>query len=368
MNEGFIPTFGSIVPYTYFLRAALVFGAAVICVLLLIFLFLHRNNQRKKRKAQWRSLFSDLLAEIIVGESVEELQETLRQFCGNEAHRRLLTKPFVRKVLIKELVKTKDSISGKSAENLRWLYEELALDRDSFQAFQNGQWHRKAGAIQHLAEMQQSKYLVKIYRETNNRNSFIRTEAQLAVVKLTGFKGLRFLNVVSHAVSQWQQLSLISHLQEGEVEEDKIQQWLRVKNESVVEFALRLVEVFRCHALHDEVMTCLQHHSPSIRLQALQALKEVQNDSTANALLQYFAQATRPEQLQIIALWKEAGAGNEVLRFLTTLLQHDDEVIRFRSIEAIQQISPAWSSSVLKQVQGHPSFTNILSLLQKEAV
>ena len=366
MNEPDI--LGSIVSYTYFLWAALAFGVVAACVLLLIFLFLYRNNQRKKRKAQWRSLFSDLLAEIIIGESVKELQETLRQFCENEVHRKLLARPFVRKVLIRELVKTKDSISGKSAENLRWLYEELALDRDSFQAFQHGQWHRKAGAIQHLAEMQQSKYLVKIYRETNNRNALIRTEAQLAVVKLTGFKGLRFLNVVSHAVSQWQQLALISHLQEGEVEEDKIQQWLRVKNDSVVEFALRLVEVFRCHGLHDEVLACLQHSSPAVRLQALQTLKEIQNDSTANALLQHFAQATRPEQLQIIALWKEAGSGNEVLRFLTTLLQYDDEVVRFRAIEAIQQISPAWSSSVIKQVQGHPSFTNFLSLLQKEAV
>jgi hypothetical protein len=362
------PFLGSIVPFTWLLWAACVFGIIVTFLLLFIFLFMYRNDKRKKRKEQWRSLFSDLLAEIIVGESVEELAETLQQFGEKEAHSILLKNPLARKTLSKELVKTKDSISGKSAENLRWLYEALALDRDSFEAFQKGGWHRKACAIQHLAEMQQSKYLVKIYRETNNRNSFIRTEAQLAVVKLTGFKGLRFLNVVSHPVSQWQQLSLISHLQAGEVEEAKIQTWLKQKNESVVEFALRLVGVYHCHSLHDDVMACLQHSSPLIRMQALQALTEIHNDSTASVLLQCFPQVTKQEQLQMLALLRETGAGKEELHFLTTLLEHEDEAIRFRALQAIQQLSPSWSSTVIKQVQGHPSFTNILSLLQKKAV
>ncbi|HEU4902714.1 MAG TPA: hypothetical protein VFT06_07970, partial [Flavisolibacter sp.] len=302
------------------------------------------------------------------GESDNELADTLAQFRQNEGNSRLLTKPFARKILIKELVKTTDSISGKAAENLRWLYEELALGSDSFRSFQTGAWHRKAAAIQHLAEMQQSNYLVRIYRETNNKNPFIRTEAQLAVVKMTGFKGLRFLTIVSHAISQWQQLSLLSHLQEGEAEEENIKSWLNQKNDSVVEFALRLVEHYRCYDLHDDVIACLQHVSPAIRLQALEALKEIHNDTTAKALVHHFPMAAREEKLCILALLCETTAGTDELDFLTSLLNGEDEAIRFRALQAIQQISPAWSLAVSKQMQHHPSFANILPLLQKEAV
>lgn len=359
---------GSIVPYTYLLDAALVFLLIVSGMLVAIFVFLYRNGRHRKNKARLRRLFSDLIAEMTIAELDNELTDTLAQFRQSEENRRLLTNPFARKVLIKELVKTRDSISGKAAENLRWLYEELALDRDSFRSFQTGAWHRKAAAIQHLAEMQQSKYLVKIYKETNNKNPFIRTEAQLAVVKMTGFKGLRFLTIVSHAISQWQQLSFLSHLQEGEAEEDNIKSWLNQKNDSVVEFALRLVAHYRCYDLHDDVIACLQHASPVIRLQALEVLKEIHNDSTAKALLQHFPTAAREEQLCILALLCETPAGTAELDFLTSLLNGDDEAIRFRALQAIQQISPAWSLAVSKQMQDHPSFANILPLLQKEAV
>lgn len=356
----------TIVPYTWLLNAALFLALVVVGMLLFIGFFLHRNDGRQRRKAQFRHLFSDLIAETAICDSPEEVTQTAEQFAG--ANSKLLANTFARKILIRELVKTKDSISGKSAENLRLLFEKLELDKDTFTRFQSGQWHRKASAIQRLAEMQQTKYLLKIYRETNSRNPFVRTEAQIAVVKLIGFKGLRFLSIISHPVSQWQQLSLISHLQEGEIKEEKLKEWLCVKNETVVEFALRLIEIYKCYDLHNEVADCLQHASPVVRMQALQALKEIGSDTTTGVLLQHFQIASRQEQLTLLRMLPETGAGNSALPLLTSLLKSEDEAIRFRAVQAIQKISPAWSSVVIRQIKEHPRFANILSLLQKKAV
>ncbi len=357
---------GSIVPYSHLLNAAFFFTLIVAGILVFIAYHSYCNHHRQQKKTKLRSVFSDLIAETTLCESEEERRMILHQFLRQNTA--LIQQPFPRKVLIREIVRTKDNISGIAAENLRWLYETLDLDQDTLQRFSSKEWHRKASAIQQLAEMQQSKHLVKIYRETNNKNHLIRTEAQIAVVKLIGFKGLRFLNIVSHTVSQWQQLALISQLQEAEMEEEKIEQWLHSKNESVVQFALRLIEVFKCYSLHDAAVRSLQHASSNVRLQALQVLKEISNDSTMTVLLEHFEGASKEEQLAILAMLKELGAGDRELSFLTTLLQYSDEAVRYRAMYLIQQINPDWSRVVIRKIKDNPSFTYILSSLEKEAV
>lgn len=357
----------SILPYQYLLSVAFLFMVVVIIILLFILFFLQHSRKRRKRKVQLRALFSDLIAGIAICESEEERQETLQEFLQQQKNLRL-QQSFTRNVLIREIVRTKDSVSGSAANNLQWLYETLELDKDSLRRFGSSQWYRKASAIQHLAEMQQTKHLVKIYRDTNHANYHIRTEAQIAVVKLTGFSGLRFLNIVSHPVSHWQQLSLISQVQQSEADVTLIAPWLQSENNSVVEFALRLVAIYRCHELHDLTIACLQHPSPVVRLQALGAAKEICNETTLSTLLQHFDKAGKSEQVAILEMLPDIGAGTGEISFLTQQLQSADEGIRYRAMQLIQEISPAWSSQVMLHMKDNPSFAAILPILQKQAV
>ncbi|NTS40592.1 hypothetical protein HRG84_06710 [Flavisolibacter sp. BT320] len=357
----------AILPYQYLLSVAFLFMLLVAAILLFIVFFLQQYRKRRLRKVQLRTLFSDLIAGIAICESEEERQETLQEFLQQQKNLRL-QQAFTRNVLIREIVRTKDSVSGSAATNLQWLYETLELDKDSLRRFGSSQWYRKASAIQHLAEMQQTKHLVKIYRDTNHANYHIRTEAQIAVVKLTGFSGLRFLNIVSHPVSQWQQLSLISQLQQSEADTTMIAPWLQSGNSSVVEFALRLVAIYRCHELYDQTVACLQHTSPVVRLQALGALKEIYNETTLPTLLQHFDKSGKGEQIAILDLLSAIGAGSGEIGFLTVQLQHADEGIRYRAMQLIQEISPAWSSQVMLHMKNNPSFAAILPILQKQAV
>ncbi|MDQ3278614.1 MAG: hypothetical protein M3Q06_09820 [Bacteroidota bacterium] len=356
----------TILPYHYLLGAALLFAIVVVVILLFILFFLQRYHTRQLRKVQLRSLFSDLVAGVAICESEEERQETLQQFLLDQKPR--MKKHFTRKILIREIVKTKDSVSGIAAENLQWLYETLELDKDSLRRFRSKLWFRKASAIQHLAEMQQSKHLVKIYRETNHANNYIRTEAQIAVVKLTGFKGLRFLSIVTYPITQWQQLSLINQLEQTDADAEQIRPWLSSKNDTVVEFALRLVAIYKCHELYNEAVACLEHSSVLVRLQAIQVSKEIYEESTLPALLHHFGSATKEEQMAILNLLPEIGAGTGEISFLTSLLHYKEEGIRYKAMQLIQQISPSWSSQVMLQVKDNPSFTSILPLLQKQAV
>jgi hypothetical protein len=64
----------------------------------------------------------------------------------------------------------------------------------------------------------------------------------------------------------------------------------------------------------------------------------------------------------------EMDAGKQEMTFFTTLLRHNEESIRYRAVKLIRRISPAWSTVVIRHIKDNPSFTHILSSLEKEAV
>ena len=348
-------------PTNFLLQLTAIFAAIVTSILLFIAFYLQKKSRLAKTKKHLRGVYSDLISEISLCETLEEKEEFLCQPSFQACFRKWLSHPLGRKILIRELVRSKDSLTGDAAQNLRWLYERFALDEDSFRLFQSHQWHFKAKGIQQLAEMQQTKYLVKIYRETNNKNAFVRTEAQIAVVKLTGFKGLRFLNIISHPVTQWQQLCLIDQLKEQEIEADKIRSWLSSRNETVVQFALRLVEIYRCYDLHDEVVTCLCHSSDIVRVQALQAMKEIATEASFNFLWPLYSKCTKQAQLLLIDLFGELGTA-ECIRFLNSLVNSNDELIRHRVSSILCQLQPPLPAAAASLP------THFLSPFQKKVV
>jgi len=354
---------GHLSPTGFLLQLAAIFAAIVAGILLFIAFYLHKKSQLAKTKQYLRGVYSDLISEISLCETTEEKEALLVQPFFQTCFSKWLSHPLGRKVLIKELVRSKDSLTGDAAQNLRWLYERFSLNEDSFRLFQSSQWHFKAMGIQQLAEMQQANYLVKIYRETNNKNAFIRTEAQIAVVKLTGFKGLRFLNITSHPVTQWQQLCLIDQLKEQDIEVNMIRNWLSSKNETVVQFALRLIEIYRCYELHDDVAACLRHVSDVVRLQALRAMKEIASDTSFNFLWPLFSRCTKPEQLLLIDLFGEIGTA-ECSRFLATLINANDESIRHKATVLLEQLKPM----VVKAEEKPTAPTYFLSPVQKKVV
>ena len=323
----------------YLLGTAATFLLLAAGLLLFVLYFLQKQHRRARTKKHLRLLYSDLISEMSLCESESEREEVWARPSTEKIKKTWLTQSFGRKILIKELVKSKDSLTGDAATNLRWLYEKLALDKDSFQRFSSKAWHIKASGIQQLAEMQQAQYLIKIYRETNNRNAFVRSEAQIAVVKLTGFKGLRFLNIVSYPITQWQQLCLLDQLREQDVEPEKIQGWLLSKNDTVVEFALRLTAAFKCYALHPAVNDCLQHSSPVIREQALLALQEIYSEDTTPILLNIFPSCTKTEQWLVIKILLNNADKNGIRLLLSLLAQQNEEMQQFARL-AVQEHHP----------------------------
>lgn len=304
-----------------------------------IFLYLFRKKKQWQRKVYLQKSLNSFIGEIAICESKTELNETfsnadyqsvLSQFQKTESDRNLL---------ISELAETSKKFRGSTMENILWLFEKMDLRKQLLRNLENNKWHKKAKAIQQLAYLQQKSCINIILPFTNHENELLRMEAQIAVVKMTGFEGLEFLSKVTYPVSEWQQLRLIEELSSNTITSlENIHEWLKSENESVVSFALRLVEIYQQFDFYDEVEACLSHSSITVCKNAVHTISNISNETTADLLVTHFALYDASIQIKILKILQSTGTENQ-LPFLFTILNHADDSYKLEAAKAILKIS-----------------------------
>ncbi|RXK62254.1 hypothetical protein ESA94_04380 [Lacibacter luteus] len=350
------------------LAVTLFFVCIIAGVVLFILFYLIRRTGRSMRRRSLREQYSNCISELAVCETDEELQSFLQQPDTQRITRLLEHEAFSRRVIITELLKTVKNMSGNAATNVCWFYEQANLQHDSLLRLQNGAWHVKARAIQELSGLRQNKYITKIYRHTNNANELVRNEARTAVVKLTGFEGLRFLDVATYPLTEWQQLCLLYELSlHSNRSFEGVQRWLQSSNSSVTEFALRLVEVYHLHACFSTVTSCLKHAAKPVRKKALAALKEIYDPAINEILVAMFPAEDADVQILILQMLKEFGTEEEQA-FLLQQLLHEQQEIKVAAARAVYYTQPDAESLLRQRVQTDTYPWNVLLVQLKQEV
>ncbi|MDQ6903288.1 MAG: hypothetical protein M3139_09795, partial [Bacteroidota bacterium] len=198
--------------------------------------------------------------------------------------------------------------------------------------------------INELASLKQIKYVKKIYRLINNENDFVRNEAQSALVIFYGFSGLRFLNVATYPISEWQQILFLNNLKNVQPKELKaIGKWLQSSNESVVVFALKLATNYNCYQFYDAVIECLHHESLQVKINALEYLKKMPGENLHDQIMGYYGGENKTLKLLILDILKDTGSEKE-LNFLLKQLHNSDDGIKAAAAQTISSLHPLGSS------------------------
>jgi hypothetical protein len=309
-------------------------GVAILVSVIYLYLFYKKRNFFFKERVQLK--LEPLISQIIMDEVSGEM-EIPKNITG------LLHNPFAAQYAIDDLIISKKNFSGTVASNLVALYLQLDLKKNSLKKLNDKRWHIKARGIQELYQMEQGDMLKAIYHQTNNRNEFVRMEAQTGVIHLTGFPGLRFLDVITYPITEWQQLKLLEQLRLYPVKEDvsvQIPNWLKSMNDTVVVFALKLSDEYQYFNVRNEVVNCLVHPSQQVRSQAIKTVLRLEDDRTSSLLLGYFNKEPYQNQTFILDALKPIATERETV-FLKTLLDHPNDMIKLKAAIVL-----AFSSSI----------------------
>jgi hypothetical protein len=306
-----------------YLHLAIIFFSFVTLVLVIsmIAIVLYNKNLQKIRHhiaSQLEAWIMDIILDASIGAD--------HVFPIPEDTRLLLNKKLARKVLLRELVKVKKSLSGISGDNLEKIYTQLNLQEISLQRTTSKHWHVKAKGIQELATMNQHKYLDTIYRLTNDQDLMVRMEAQTAMVRLKGYKGLDFFNALTYPLSEWHQLNLLYLLANQPItEQTGILNWLHSSNPTVVQFSLKLIAEQHASEYYGDVLSCLQSPHAIVRKEAILCLAQIpSNETTAELTAHFNGEDNKNLRLCIIKEFERTGFGED-LSFLKSL-QHSADV------------------------------------------
>lgn len=313
-----------------------IFLILLILLFTFIFSFTLLQIKRDSNKKSWQQLITQLISEIIFNDD-----EAVNISAGVE---RLLQNESFRQCLINEIINTNKSLAGNSINNLKKFYEYQELNKDSAKKLKHHKWHIKAKGIHELAVMGQSGYVKEIFRLTNNTNVLVRNEAQCALINFYEFAGLRFLNVTSYQISDWQQIQLLDKLKAVHPKNlESIKKWLSSDNSSVIVFALKLAWFFKCYEVHNDVVNCLQHDNMHVKLQAIEYLKKIPGENTSEVLVNNYIYDDKFHRLSIINALKNIGSDEQV-PFLLHQLNDEDNDIKAASAKSLAEIHPLGAS------------------------
>lgn len=277
-------------------------GILLIVFLLIIGVLYYSFHLFKKliHLIKWSQEIDHKVSEAIVygGEEAETTSDSFSRFSNNSSFRDLF---------LEKLVDSEKKFSGAAQNEISKLFQDYNLEKETLKKLNQKKPYLIAGGIQEVASMRVESAVPKIASFLNHPSPLVYQEAQYAMVSFKGFDGLQFLDSVSNKISEWQQLRLlisVSHVPQNC--EEKVNNWLESKNDSVIIFTLRLLRKFQMLSFYDRVLDLLEHSSEEVRIQAVQTLQSLENSSTVEHLTNSYAIQTPEVQVEIIRALKRS--------------------------------------------------------------
>lgn len=317
--------------------------------LLMIFFMMVSLSIKRKKAGKFKKLKN--MADSLIRNAIftEDPSEVKIIPVSARTQKMLLNNDF-RKIMTEELLVAKKNISGTAATGLENLYEQLNLKKYALDRLKSSSWHVKAKAIQEIGIMNQKEQIDKIFKYTNDKHDLVRMEAQTTIVKLYGFEGLRFLDVVSYQLSEWQQIKLLQEL--AQLHPDNfsgIEKWLSSSNLSVIVFALKLVRNYHRFELYPHVVTLLEHSDDTIRFEAISTLAKIYTAETSGILIARFSHENEKNQMALVKAIQEIGFFEDIPSLIDFLPESNAELKR-AIVRTIANISPEG----IAQLEAHP--------------
>ena len=240
------------------------------------------------------------------------------------------------------------NFSGSAADVLRNLYLELKLEKEAIRELNNPDWGTQAIAIRELAQLKIVEANKKIKKFTAHENQIIRLEAQVAILTLESDNPFSFLSTTKSLLTEWHQVNLTRVIEQMDKSTLPVfSQWFSVKNNSVVEFSVKMTLQYDQFQSAPELIELLQHPSQEIVGEAARVLGIFCAYESQPMLLKAFRTANKTVKLQIIEALGSCGT-DELIPFLQQQLLQNDIELAFAAGASLKKLGPD-GEAVLQQ-------------------
>jgi len=177
----------------------------------------------------------------------------------------------------------------------------------------------------------------KILKFLNSKNTILRLESQMALMKLLPSVPFAFIDSIKNNLSEWEQLNIYEMIKEQEIEAPEFSLWLDTKNISVIIFSLKMIRFLKQVSQYEQVYKILQHENLTVRIETIKTLSEISNIEDTNRLIKIYQDFEQLEKNTFIKNFENLFSV-EHIPFLISLLDSSSFEVKMAVCYALKNI------------------------------
>lgn len=256
---------------------------------------------------------------------------------------------WAREALIDRLIHYRNNVGGSMGEQLRNLYIQLELDKDSLKKMKSRKWDKKVQALAELSNMNMSIADVTILPLTNSNNRELRAAARHAYIKLSKNEPFKFFDVVTEPLLLWDQVELFKIISTTDhIAIPNFAQWITYStNKTIVSFCLKLVVHYNQLSAVPAVVRLLDIKDHYLRADAINCLGKLKIEDVQEKLIHMYDSQPLNCRLEILKALGRISSGKHVDFLRQEFLHSTDFEVRKHAAKSL--IRNAWAAKGLIQ-------------------
>jgi predicted transposase YbfD/YdcC len=261
----------------------------------------------------------------------------------------IFEKRWAREALIGRLIEYRNNVRGAMGEQLRNLYIQLDLDKDSLRKMKSRKWDKKVQALAELSNMNMSIADVTILPLTNSRNRELRAAARHAYIKLSKNEPFKFFEVVTEPLLMWDQVELFKIISTTEhIAIPNFAQWITYSsNKSIVSFCLKLVVHYNQIGAIPAVLKLLDTKDHYLRADAINCLGKLKIEDVEEKLIHMYDSQPLNCRLEILKATGRISSGRYIDFLRQEFLHATDFDVRKHAAKSL--IKNQWAAKGIIQ-------------------
>lgn len=319
-----------------------ILSAGFVLTILTLVSYLKHIRSRLRTKERIEATYqkkyeSDLIEYLYSGNADEEISPEQQQIVNYL--KKCAVSSLKRKIIIKTLLKLRNEISGETADAIQKLYYQTDFITQAASKLKHRKWNVVARAIKELAQFEIKEVHNDVIVHVNHPKKEVRREIQMYLVKLFGFEGLEFLDVLETQLSEWDQIQILEILQKSETEQlPDITHWLQSSNDSVISFALKLAKIYNQFEAKESIIQLFEHPNKEIRIQSIEIVSHLGIFEAIEILKSNINERSLDEQIAFFKMGEKMFTHIE-MPFVISYLDHENFEIRISAQKALRIIN-----------------------------
>jgi hypothetical protein len=301
----------------------------VTMVLLVMYYTNRTKNHRERYVRIYRNYYEDVLRSFLFGDIEWDLAHLKLKKLKNSLNRKILTDV---------LLVFKENLRGEMDSQIPQIFIKLGLEKDSIKLSKSVFYFRRIEGLNALTNLDPENAKEIIANYLNDSHITVRTEAQIAYVRLHPEKPFEFLRTLKKPFTRWTQLSSFYIFRLHQVPVPAFVDYLDSEIPTIRNFSLRMIIFFQQLENASAIFKLLNSPFEMTRFLSIQAVNDLRLYDGKQLIKNKYQSETEKNKLEIIKALKNIG-DEEDFEFLESIILSESITFKTEACRSLYYVN-----------------------------